>query len=146
MILLICWVISGTGAFIGNSAENWWLNVYMYDDFGRKIPEQRTLRWFVDTTDKNKLSRKKFPTIKQKSTTSALKSQKMLKQLCILASENPEWTGDQEYVAREKKNVWMLVCWIKFNQNVVSLFHKTGSVVNPMIRLSWFNKMIVISA
>ena len=41
-------VISGTGAFIGNSAELWWKDRYLLDDFGRRIPTTEAVATWTD--------------------------------------------------------------------------------------------------
>ncbi len=127
-------VISGTGAFIGNSAENWWAGRYMYDDFGRKIPEQRTLkRWFVDATDKEgKPVRKEisyYQTEIDNLSIEVPEDAETVVHSCF--KENPEWVEGQEYVAREKRKEWAVVgllgqIWVKRGQPVSENWKRLG--------------------
>ena len=43
-------VISGTGAFIGNSAELWWKDRYLLDDYGRRIPTTEAMATWTDSS------------------------------------------------------------------------------------------------
>ena len=121
-------VISGTGAFIGNSAELYWSERYLTDDFGRRITEKVSVATWTDTNGIETTvmlsdAEKNGTTIPTNAVLSTIEVEVV----------NPSWkpSTNSEYKSRGSRPEWGIVgllgqIWVRNDQPIKPEWKKIG--------------------
>ena len=120
-------VVSGTGAVIGNSAELYWAKRFLYDNYGRRIMEDREVyTWTEEQPDPENptgppIQVEQVVYADETDQASIPATAKMV--VHTFPKENPDWDKNQEYVSREQRPEWAIIgllgqIWVRKGQKI----------------------------
>jgi len=130
-------VVSGTGAFVGDSAETYWAGRFLYDDFGRKIPiQQERVRWVEATNAGDVEHNYELDTAIRDGIAIPEDAETYVEDTFAL---NPDWDPTVKYVGRQHRKEWGIIglvgkVWIRHDQPVKPEWRSLGTTNSSATR------------